>query len=153
LLCRRGAIGCTKDIVRPLRSTPVAVWWAPNAHLALEVVRQAQAEESTDVYSVARGLGVQLASHSDVIARAEAAVQRINDRLETAKANGLLRTFNRRYAELRQDARRRGQCFMPYNAAFGRLKRELYAAVAGVGNADLIGRALGATPTKGAANE
>jgi hypothetical protein len=54
-----GSIGCTKDIGRPLRSTPIACWWAPNAALALEVVRQCRAEESTDICGTARGLNVQ----------------------------------------------------------------------------------------------
>jgi hypothetical protein len=84
-----------------------------------------------------------LASHADVVKRAAAAVERINDRLEAAKADGLLRCFNRAYAARRQDARRRGETFMPYNAAFGRLRRELYKAVAGDSNAGMIERALG----------
>jgi len=72
-------------------------------------------------------------------------VQRISDRLEVAKADGLLRCFNRRYAELRQKARKRGVGMMAYPVAFDRLKREIYRAVAGELNADMIERALGIT--------
>jgi hypothetical protein len=69
-----GSIGCTKDIGRPLRSKPIAVWWAPNAALAIEVVRQCQAEESSDVTSVAYGLNIRLTAHDVAIANAQRAL-------------------------------------------------------------------------------
>jgi hypothetical protein len=138
-----GSLGCTKDVGRPLRSKPVAVWWAPNAALAIEIVRQCQSEHHTDITTVARGLGVMLTAHDVAIANAERAVACLYARLEEARQRGLLQAFNQRYAALRQQARSQGVGFMAYSVAVHRLRGELMRAVAGDVRADMIDRALG----------
>lgn len=140
-----GSIGITQDVGRPLYAVPCAIWWCSQAHQAIEIKAQAEAEHTDDVCTVARDFGVTLAAHADVIARAEQAVRRLDDRLERAKANGLLKSFNRAFAARRLEARRRGQRFPQYAVCFDRLRRELYAAASGSVDVGMIERALGTT--------
>jgi hypothetical protein len=137
-----GSIGCTKDIGRPLRSTPIACWWAPNAALALEVVRQCRAEESTDICGTARGLNVQLTAHSTAVTNAERSLAVLDARIEEARRRGYLKVFNAKYAQLRQAARRQGCGFMAYNVAVHRLRRELMRCAAGSIDGSIVDRAL-----------
>jgi len=141
-----GSIGCTKDIGRPLRSKPIAVWWAPNAALAVEVVRQCQAEHHADITAVAYGLGIHLTPHSTAVANAQRALDTLDARLEEARQCGYLKVFNRKYAALRQAARKQGAGFMAYNVAVLRLKRELARCAAGKVDGSVVDRALKAAP-------
>ena len=65
---------------------------------------------------------------------------------EEAKQRGYLRVFNRKYAQLRQQARRQGAGFMSYTIAVSRLKRELTRCIAGQVDGSVVDRALNATP-------
>lgn len=112
-----GSTGCTKDIGRPLRSKPVAVWWAPNAGFAIEVVRQCQAEHNTDITSVAHGLNIRLTPNDVTIANAERALAVLDARLEEAQQRGYMKVFNKRYAHLRRRPRQQGASFMSYGVA------------------------------------
>jgi hypothetical protein len=140
-----GTVGCTKDIGRPLRSKPVAVWWAPNAALAIEVVRQCEAEHNTDITGVAYGLGVRLTPNNVAIANAERAVACLDDRMAQAQNAGLLKTLNTRYRQARMAARQRGQSFPPYQIVHRRFTQLLYRIAAGeVPTRSLVEEALDA---------
>jgi hypothetical protein len=141
-----GSIGCTKDIGRPLKSKPVAVWWAPNAGLAVEVVRQCEAEHHTDITSVAYGLGVRLTPNDVAIANAERALATLDARIKEAQQRGYMKVFNKRYAHLRRQARSQGASFMSYGVAVHRLKQELARCLAGKVDGSVVERALGVAP-------
>jgi hypothetical protein len=71
---------------------------------------------------------------------------RLDCRIEEAKQRGYLKVFNRRYAQLRQQARRQGAGYMSYTIAVSRLKRELTRCIAGQVDGSVVDRALNATP-------
>ena len=64
-----------------------------------------------------------------MVARARSAIDRLDARLEMAKANGAM--INRECARRRKDAQAEGRSFMPYTAA----KAHLRKAIIGVARA------------------
>jgi hypothetical protein len=119
------------------------VWWVGGAVQAIRIKAQCEAEETADVCSVAAALRITITSHAETIARAQAAVERIEDRLEGAKEAGILRAFNHKYRVLRLAARQHGEHFAPYHVCYDRLRKALYRAVSGDIDGDLINKALG----------
>jgi hypothetical protein len=82
------------------------------------------------VESAATRLGVQLASHSEVIARAGARVGTLDDALTYAKLDGELADFNKMYRQKREQARAAGRSFPSYQVARSRLIAAIGAAKA-----------------------
>ena len=48
-------VGISRDPVRLMGARQAAIWWVHSAPLALEIKRQCEAEETSDVVSVAAG--------------------------------------------------------------------------------------------------
>jgi hypothetical protein len=88
-------------------------------------------EGRMSIPDAARQLHVRVAPHEHVIAKAEAAIARLNESLAKANGDGSLQAFNRQYRARREAARSRGQGFMTYAAARNRLLRALAEHAAG----------------------
>jgi hypothetical protein len=104
--------------------------------------------QSCDVLYAARKLQVSVTAHAIVLARASAAIERIDTRLDAAQEQeqGLLKQFNREYKRRRALAREHGQDFIIYRHAWARL-RKLLAATAPTGRVpeNLFGQVFGET--------
>jgi hypothetical protein len=131
LVCSGGKISVSRDPFRPMGGKIEAVWWVGSAAQALEVMHQCELEESLDVYSVARGLGVQLTANDTAISNAEKAVTCLDARMAQAQDAGLLKTLNTRYRQARMAARQRGESFPPYQIVHKRFTQLLYRIAAG----------------------
>jgi hypothetical protein len=122
-----------------------AAWWCRAADA--EPLREGLAEhQSFDVLYAARQLAVSVTPHHVVLARASAALARIDTRLDQAQEQGLLKQFNREYKRRRALAKERGQGFIIYRHARARL-RKLLAAMAATGESpeSLFDRVFDAT--------
>jgi hypothetical protein len=86
--------------------------------------------ESCDVLYAARQLAVSVTPHAVVLARASAAVERIERGIDAAQEQGLLKQFNREYKRRRLLAKARGQGFMGYQRARAKLRTALASAAA-----------------------
>jgi hypothetical protein len=80
------------------------------------------------VRSAAGRLGVSLSDHAAVLAKAGAAVMRLNGALAEARDRGDLQSFNRIYRERRQRA---GGRFMSYDQALAKYRAGLASSIAG----------------------
>jgi hypothetical protein len=144
-------IGVCRDPFTPLRRCFDAVWWVTNATAAISIKEQCEAEEHTDVVSVARGLHITLTSNASAIARAEAAIARMNVLVEAAQQRGLMKMLNGRYREERMRARREGRAFPPYATIHKRFVQSLLRIASGeVPNRSLVEIALDTTPSSAA---
>jgi hypothetical protein len=130
LVCSGGRISVSRDPFRPMGGRIEAVWWVGSAAQALEVMRQCELEETVDVYSVARGLGIQLTTNDAAISNAERSVASLDARMAQAQNAGLLKTLNHRYREARMAARQRGESFPPYQIVHKRFTQLLYRIAA-----------------------
>ena len=79
-------------------------------------------------------------THDVVVARAQAAIDRLGTRLSTANANGDLKWFNRAYRQYRLGCLQRGERAMDYGAARVKLRELLAGAAAGAPLADVVQR-------------
>jgi hypothetical protein len=124
---RDGRLGVTRD-----PSGAERAWWidADHAGTVLLLARRA----GSDIEAAARKAGVELADHATVLARAEAAVAKINTRLDQAQRTGVLSEFNAEFRRRRLAAFEKGKGFMSYREARSRLQRVL-AGVAVTGTA------------------
>jgi hypothetical protein len=123
---RDGRIGATRDPAGAARA-----WWCQSASAGM-VLKAAR--RNGDIEAAARTLGVELADHAAVLARAEAAVVKIGARLDQAQKTGVLHTFNAEFRRRRLAAFEKGKGFMSYREARSRLQRVL-AGVAATGTA------------------
>jgi hypothetical protein len=130
--------------------TLVAASWAPSVRLAQQVVTlvvandlrtvgQAQGRLAIDVsmavaaiQNAAIRLGVKLADHQSVLARARASA--IGLQVGAAQDKGALHEFNRHYKQARQQAEKEGRAFPTYPMARQRLEAAL-AVCASTGRA------------------
>lgn len=123
-----------------------AVWWVHSATAALSIKQQAEREETADVVGVAAGLRIPITSNAAAIARAEAAIARMNVLVEAAQQRGLMKMLNGRYREERMRARGEGRGFPPYATIHKRFVQSLLRIAAGeVPNKSLVEIALGLT--------
>jgi hypothetical protein len=79
----------------------------------------------SDIPSAARAPGVGLTDHATVLARAQAAVVKIEAGMAWAQRTGVLHEFNQEYRLRRLEAQRRGEGFMGYAQAKARLRRAI----------------------------
>jgi hypothetical protein len=80
--------------------------------------------------SARRRIGRALTDHATVLARAEAALARIESAMAWAQRNGVLSEFNREYRRRRLESQRRGERFMGYGQATARLRRAMIKVAA-----------------------
>jgi hypothetical protein len=125
------AIGVTCDgqIIRTRNPAGAdAAWWceARNASLVIRPARQ----HGRDIPLAAQALGVALTEHSVVLARAKAALAKIEAGMAWAQRSGVLHEFNQEYRRRRLEAQARGEPFMTYGAARARLRRAMMKVAA-----------------------
>jgi len=145
----RCAVGTAQDLAQTLAARRrtlgrdaqfVRIWWIPSSTAALELagavalppeatVRDAESA----VRRAARRLRIPLAEHGATLARARAAIARLDCGLEVAKQRGVLSFFNGRYRFLREKAAAAGQPFQSYGTAHAQLKAELARRLAASG--------------------
>ena len=125
-----GTIGVARDLAR----IPVTLaWWVTDRHVAEAVAAVALDEQDAAttaeiaIRTAADRLGVVLTDHVVVLARAAAAVGKLNSRLHAAQQSGALAEFNATYKRRRLEAQAAGKTFMPYAMARARLRKELAA--------------------------
>ena len=119
-------------------------WWATRRH-AYKVARRVEHMRSPSIVAAAADLGGALTEHHVAIARAQAAVERIDTVLAAAQAAGDLKFFNSQFRRRRVAAKAAGRRFMTYGAAVRGLRRVLAGAAAdGAMIATLLEQVLGA---------
>ena len=147
-----GRIGVCRDPFTPIRRRFDAVWWCASATGALAIKERCEAEETNDVCSGARGLRIPVTSNAAAIAKAEAAIARMNVLVDQAKQAGLMRCLNHRYRQERMRARDEGRSFPPYATIHKRFVQSLLRIAAGeVPMRGLVEEALGVADAKGQA--
>ncbi len=99
-----------------------------------------------DIVAAAQQLGIALTEHEEAVARARAAVIRINAMLNEAHARGDLKFFNAEFHRRRVAARAVGVRFMSYGAAMQRLRKELATVAAGRISALMVARVFREVP-------
>jgi hypothetical protein len=139
-----GQVSVSRDPVGPMRGGIEAIWCVSSPVAALAIKERCEAEEHGDVVSTAAGLRITLTSNTDAIARAEAAIARMNALVNVAKQRGLMKMLNARYAEERQHARRQGRAFPSYNVVHKRFVQALLRIAAGqTPSKSLVDQAIG----------
>jgi hypothetical protein len=135
-----------------ITGTVAARWWiaAADAARVAGSARQcagADPDVATATAAVLRSaasLRATLTPDDVAIARAGAAMARLDEYLASLKGTGTLKEFNRRYKRGREAARAQGQGFMGYSTAMARLKLALVPMLAsgkpGVGVFDEVFR-------------
>jgi hypothetical protein len=106
-----------------------AAWWCA-AVKARPVIRAAR-RHSGDIPTAASALLVVLTDHATVLARAKAAVAKIEAGMARAQRDGALSEFNRQYRQRRLEAAADGRRFMTYAQARARLRQVLGRVAAG----------------------
>ena len=81
--------------------------------------------------SVAAGLRIALTSNANAIARAEAAIKRMDVLVAQAQQAGLMKMLNGRYREERMRAREQGRSFPPYAIIHKRFVQSLLRIASG----------------------
>jgi hypothetical protein len=147
------AVGATQDLAKTLAAQRrslgqnlqlVRVWWTSSSATALELATAvalapgATVEETeAAVRESARRLGIPLAEHEPTLARARAAIAKLDRGLALAKATGTLSFFNSRYKFCRRKAQAEGRPFLSYGTAHSRLKSEIARRIAEAGSGTL----------------
>ena len=96
------------------------------------MVVKAARRNGADIEAVARSTGVEIVRHAVVLARAEAAIAKINSGMQRAQRAGVLSQFNTEYKRRRLEAAEQGRSFMSYRGAQARLRR-VVARIAATG--------------------
>ena len=120
-----------------------SAWWTGRRD-AHRVARRARSTVPIDIPAATAQLGILLTEHDEAVARARAAVTRINATLAAAHARGDLRFFNSEFRRRRAAARAAGVSLMRYAEAMRRLRRELACVAAGRILAGVVARVFGA---------
>jgi hypothetical protein len=113
-----------------------AAWWvgrctADQVIMAIGERHPATIEGATrEIMAAAGRLDVVLSEPATVMARARAAVAKLDRRLAMAKETGTLAFFNAEYRRRRIAARASGKGFMSYGAAHRRLRKAIAGAAA-----------------------
>jgi len=126
-----GRVSVSVDPFTPKRAPIAGVWWVSNATAALAIKEACEAEEHSDVVSVAAGLRIGLTSNAIAISRAEAAIARMNVLVDQAKQAGLMRCLNGRYRQERMRARAEGRSFPAYATVHKRFVQSLLRIASG----------------------
>jgi len=95
-----------------------------------------------DIRAAASKAGVHMTEHSVMAQRAQASVERLDERPAKAKGDGLITFFNSQYRQQRLAARAEGHGFMSYRTAELRLRKALVDVAAG-DSAPIIKRVFG----------
>jgi hypothetical protein len=123
-LARVGS-GCRRLVGSPSRRE------AEQVLVAIGERHPATVDEATrELLAAAGRLDVVLSEHTVVLARARAAVAKLDRRLAMAKETGTLAFFNAEYRRRRIAARASGKGFMSYGAAHRRLRKAIAGAAA-----------------------
>jgi hypothetical protein len=118
------------------------VWWLPEAS-AIAVSRQARkiagngggiAGMTAALREAAADHGVTLTENAVAIERAGEAAARIESFMDSLKGTGRLKAFNMTYEAAKAAAAARGDGYMSYTVALGRLRAAISARLAGGGN-------------------
>jgi hypothetical protein len=88
-------------------------------------VLQTAKSSGGDIEAAARKAGIEVVDHASVLARAEAAVARIQAGMQRAQQAGLLAEFNQQYKKRRRAAFVSGRNFISYQQARIRLQGAL----------------------------
>ena len=139
-----GRIGVCRDPFTPICRRMDAVWWVHNAAAAISIREQCEAEETSDVVSVAAGLRIGITSNAAVIANAERAIGRMNVLVAQAQQAGLMKMLNSRYRAKRMKARAEGRSFPAYATVHRHFVQSLLRIASGeVPRRSLVEMALG----------
>jgi hypothetical protein len=139
-----GRVSVSRDPFTVKRAPIAGVWWCSSPAQALAIKRQCEAEEISDVVSVAAGLRIGITSNAVAISRAEAAIARMNVLVDQAQQRGLMKMLNSRYRDERMRARQRGQSFPAYGVIHQRFVQSLLRIASGeMPNKSLVEMALG----------
>jgi hypothetical protein len=99
------------------------------------------------IEGTARWYGTGLADHALTLARANASVEKISERVEGARQSGVMSAFNIEFARRRREAMKRGARFPSYGGALLKLRRALGENAAamhtGAVPADIMSRVFG----------
>jgi len=128
-------VAATQDLARTLRSRRGAevarVWWVSSLAAALELAKAVGAAPSTVeeaerlIRAAAQERGIALAEHEPTLARAKAALARLDHGLAVAEQRGILAASNSRFKFLRlKDPK------LDYGKAHSRLKFEIARRIA-----------------------
>jgi hypothetical protein len=114
-----------------------AAWWVASRREAEQVLvaigerHLATVDEATrELLAAAARLDVVLSEHTVVLARAKAAMAKLDAKLSAAKSTGALVFFNTEYRGRRLAAHAAGKRFMSYGQAHRRLRKALAGAAA-----------------------
>jgi hypothetical protein len=135
-----GRIGTARGLSPPGRIS--AAWWT-QGRAAAESVLVAIGEHHPGTLEGATRAVLQAAARLGVVlARARAAIGKLDGKLAAAQQLGDLRFFNRAYKRYRLDCLRRGGRPMPYGTAVAKLRKALAGAAAGAPITSLLSRIL-----------
>jgi hypothetical protein len=136
LVSSTGEISVARDLARV--SSVAALWWTRDRATAHQVVRAIGERHPgsveaavAEIQAAAVRVDVVLSEHSVVVvARAQAAAEQLQGKLEAARQSGGLAFLNREYQRRRLEAERLGRRFMSYGEAQRRLRKALVSAAA-----------------------
>lgn len=122
-------------------------WWCRYDD-ALRLAKAAQ--QTGNVEAIAQRLRIHLTEHDRVLERVRERTQRLEEALEHAQANGLLKHFNAAFRKRRLAAQQAGHRFMSYSAAQRRLRQAITETIAagGVIDRSIVERALSASAAR-----
>ena len=129
---------CSISTCSKITGTVAARWWT-DKRIAARMTREARrlagdrpgAEATAALTRSATVLKASLTPDDIAIARASAAVVRLDSMVEAMRRDGTLREFNARYKAGRAAALAQGRGFMGYCVAMARLKRALIPRLIG----------------------
>ena len=135
-------------VCSPVRMGPAAaLLWTRNWHSAHQVVQAiGEAQPASfeaavaEIRAAAARCDVILSEHAAVMGRAEAALARLDTKIELARRSGTLQFFNSEYRRRREAARAAGKGFMRYGTALAKLRQLLAGAAAGAPVSDVVAR-------------
>ena len=126
-------------------SSVAALWWTQDRATAHQVVRAIGEQRPgsvegavAEIRAAAARVDTVLSEHGVVVARAQAALDQMQEKLSAAQRAGDLKLFNSEYRRRREAARTAGRGFMSYNTAMARLRKLLAGAAAGAPVSDLV---------------
>jgi hypothetical protein len=139
-------VSVSLDPFTPKHPPIAAVWWVNSAPAALAIREECEAEESSDVVTIAAGLHIALTTNAQAITNAERAIARMNVLVDQAQQQGLMRCLNARYRQERMRTRDQGRSFPPYAIIHKRFVQSLLRIASGeVPQRSLVEIALGIT--------
>ena len=117
-----------------------AAWWTQGRAAAESVLVAIGEHHPGTLEGATRAVLQAPARLGVVLARARAAIGKLDGKLAAAQQLGDLRFFNRAYKRYRLDCLRRGGRPMPYGTAVAKLRKALAGAAAGAPITSLLGQ-------------